>query len=104
MKPLMIISAALLAGLLMASTGAQAQLPGGMQMPGSLALPSKDSLLKQAQELVSDLTSMKESSKLTPPQAKQAGDLLPKAQSLTSELELGTLCLRAIRYQVGRCL
>ena len=87
MKPLMIISAAFLSGLLVSSTGAQAQLPGGMQMPSSLTLPSKDSLLKQAQELVTDLTSMKDSSKLTPPQAKQAGDLLPKAQSLTSELE-----------------
>jgi hypothetical protein len=87
----MIIRASILAGLLLASAAAQAQLPGGMQMPGGMSLPtggfSKDSLLKQAQELVSDLTSMKSSSKLAPAQAKQAEDLLPKAQSLTGELE-----------------
>ncbi len=91
MRHRMIISASILTGLLMASTGAEAQLPGGMQTPGGMSLPtggfSKDSLLKQAQELVSDLTSMKSNSKLAPAQAKQADDLLPKAQSLTGELE-----------------
>ena len=87
----MIVSASILAGLLMALSGAQAQLPGGMPSAGGMALPtgsfSKDSLLKQAKELVSDLTSMKSNGSLAPAQAKQAGDLLPKAQSLTGELE-----------------
>ncbi len=75
----------------MAPMAAPAQLPGGMQMPGGASLPmgglSKDALLKQAKEMVADLTSMKSSGKLAPEQMKQADDLLPKANSLTSALE-----------------
>ena len=37
--------------------------------------------------MVSDLTSMKSSGKLAPEQTKQVDTLLPKATSLTSELE-----------------
>ena len=37
--------------------------------------------------MVSDLTSMKSSGKLAVEQTKQVGTLLPKATSLTSELE-----------------
>lgn len=70
---------------------ALAQLPGGIQIPGAMSLPaggfSKDALLKQAKDLVADLTSMKDSGKLAPEQAKQVDQLLPRASSLTSELE-----------------
>jgi hypothetical protein len=73
---------------------AHAQMPGGVQVPqmpgtGSLptSLPSKDSLLEQAKGMVSDLTSMKSSGKLDAVQTKQVDGMLPKAQSLTSELE-----------------
>ena len=51
------------------------------------AMPSKDSLLQQAKGMVSDLTSMKSSGKLASEQTTQVDELLPKARSLTSELE-----------------
>jgi hypothetical protein len=87
----MTVSALILAGLLTAVTAAQAQLPGGMSMPGVGSLPtggfSKASLLQQAQELLSDLTSMKSAGTLAPAQAKEVDGLLPKAESLKGELE-----------------
>jgi hypothetical protein len=82
---------------LFAPLAAHAQMPGGVQVPqapqmpgtGSLptSMPSKDSLLEQAKGMVSDLTSMKSSGKLDAAQTKQVDGMLPKAQSLTSELE-----------------
>jgi len=86
------IGAGILAVLLLAPLTAFAQLsaPGigaGSLPTGALGLPSKDSLLNEAKGMVSDLTSMKSSGKLAPDQVKQVDDLLPKAQSLTSELE-----------------
>ena len=73
MRHPMTVSALILAGFLTAVTAAQAQLPGGMQMPGAGSLPtggfSKASLLKQAQELVTDLTSMKSAGTLAPSRA-----------------------------------
>jgi hypothetical protein len=87
----MTVSALILAGLLTTVTAAQAQLPGGMSMPGVGSLPtggfSKASLLQQAQELLSDLTSMKSAGTLAPAQAKEVDGLLPKAESLKGELE-----------------
>lgn len=85
------IGAGILAVLLLAPPAAFAQLAvpgiGGGSLPmGGLGL-SKDSLLNEAKGMVSDLTSMKSSGKLAPDQLKQVDDLLPKAQSLTSELE-----------------
>ena len=83
------IGAGILAVLLLAPPAAFAQLavPG----IGSGSLPmgglSKDSLLNEAKGMVSDLSSMKSSGKLAPDQLTQVDDLLPKAQSLTSELE-----------------
>ena len=78
-------------GVLVVPVFALAQLPGGMQMPGGMSLPmgglSKDTLLDQAKAMVTDLTSMKSSGKLAPEQVTQADNLLPKATSLTSELE-----------------
>src|SRR6266478_4067716 len=89
-----LIALSMLAASLFAPFAAQAQMPGGVQVPqmpgtGSLptGMPSKDSLLNEAKGMVSDLTSMKSSGKLAPDQVKQVDDLLPKAQSLTSELE-----------------
>jgi hypothetical protein len=81
----------LLAVLLTAPLAVLAQMPGGVQMPGTGSLPtgmlSKDALLEQAKGMVSDLTSMKSTGKLDATQTKQVDGMLPKAQSLTSELE-----------------
>lgn len=92
-----LIALSMLSIFLVAPLAAHAQMPGGVQVPqapsmpgtGSLptSLPSKDSLLDQAKGMVSDLTSMKSSGKLDAAQTKQVDGMLPKAQSLTSELE-----------------
>lgn len=81
---------AAVAALVISPVGALAQIPGIGAVPGTGSLTggfSKDSLLAQAKEMVSDLTSMKSSGKLAPEQTKQVDTLLPKATSLTSELE-----------------
>jgi hypothetical protein len=74
--------------LFLSPMGALAQLPGGIGIP---SLPSgglsKDALLAQAREILADLTSMKTSGKLAPDQTQQVDALLPKAASLTNELE-----------------
>ena len=91
------IALSILSVFLFAPLAAQAQMPQVPQVPqappvpgtGSIptALPSKDALLQQAKGMVSDLTSMKSSGKLDAAQTKQVDGMLPKAQSLTSELE-----------------
>ena len=88
---------AAMAAVCLTGTMAVAQLPGGTQIPGAGSLPgtsslptgafSKDALLTQAKDMVSDLTSMKSSGKLAPAQAKQVDDMLPKATSVKTELE-----------------
>jgi hypothetical protein len=87
----LLIALSILSILLTAPLVALAQMPGGVQVPGTGSLPtsmlSKDTLLQQAKGMVSDLTSMKSSGKLDVAQAKQVDGMLPKAQSLTSELE-----------------
>ncbi len=84
-----VVGAWVIVTLLVAPMEALAQLPGGVQLPGT-SLPtggfSKDALLTQAKAMVADLTSMKSSGKLAAPQAKQVDELLPKATSLTGEL------------------
>jgi hypothetical protein len=89
-RPLL-IALSLLTVLLTAPPAALAQMPGGVQVPGTGSLPtgmlSKDALLEQAKGMVSDLTSMKSSGKLDAAQTKKVDGMLPKAQSLTSELE-----------------
>jgi len=78
------------AALVIGAVGAHAQIPGMGAVPGVGSLTggfSKESLLAQAKEMVSDLTSMKSSGKLAPEQTKQVDTLLPKATSLTGELE-----------------
>ena len=85
------IGAWVVVGFLVSSVMAFAQLPGGMQMPGGASLPmggiSKDTLLNQAKAIVTDLTSMKSGGNLAPAQVTQVDNLLPKATSLTDELE-----------------
>jgi len=87
----LLIALSVLAVLLAAPLTVLAQMPGGVQVPGTGSLPtgllSKDTLLQQAKGMVSDLTSMKTSGKLDAAQVKQVDTMLPKAQSLTSELE-----------------
>ena len=80
-----LIALSMLSIFLVAPLAAHAQMPGTGSLPTSL--PSKDSLLTQAKGMVSDLTSMKSSGKLDAAQTKQVDGMLPKAQSLTSELE-----------------
>lgn len=79
------LGAVIIATLLAAPVAALAQLPGSLSLPtGGF---SKDALLAQAKEMVADLVSMKSSGKLAPEQTQQVDELLPKARSLTSELE-----------------
>ena len=89
-----LITLFIVAAFLASPLATPAQIPGGVQVPqvpstGSLPTGalSKDSLLQQAKGLVSDLTSMKSSGKLDAAQTKQVDSMLPKAQSVTSELE-----------------
>ena len=85
-----LVIGATVAALVIGPVGAFAQIPGIGAVPGTGSLLggfSKDSLLAQAKEMVSDLVSMKSSGKLAPDQTKQVDTLLPKATSLTSELE-----------------
>jgi hypothetical protein len=82
--------------LLFPAFTALAQIPGGVQVPGTGSVPgmpsvptvpSKDSLLQQAQDMVSDLTTLKSSGKLAPAQVQQVDGLLPKTTALTSGLQ-----------------
>ena len=57
-----------------------------VSVPSVPSVPSKDVLLKQANGVVSDLTSLKNSGKLAADQAKQVDTLLPKATSMAGEL------------------
>ncbi len=84
----MAATASVLTAALMAGAAAHAQLPGGVQVPGiPTSLPGKDQLLGQAKQMVEELTSLKGSGKLAPQQVKKVDeDLLPRANSLTSEL------------------
>ena len=81
----------ILAALFFTPFGALAQMPGGVQVPSTSSLPtgvlSKDALLQQAKGMVSDLTSLKSSGKLDATQTKKVDGMLPKAQSVTAELE-----------------
>jgi hypothetical protein len=89
MKSWTVVGTSLLSCLVVAPAGSWAQV-GGMQVPGGMSLPgvlSKDSLLKQAKGLLTDLTSMKSSGKLPAAQGQKVDELLPKAQSLNDELE-----------------
>ena len=51
------------------------------------SVPSKSDLLGQAKQMVTDLTSMKSSGKLTPDQTGKVDQMLPKANALSTELE-----------------
>ena len=78
-----------MAAVCLTGTAAVAQMPSGTQIPGASSVPgvsslpagplSRDALLKQANDMVSNLTSMKSSGNLAPAQAKQVDAMLPKA-------------------------
>ena len=97
MRQKILMSAWILAAVLASPLAASAQMPGGVQVPGSGSLPggmpsvptvpSKDMLLQQAQGVVSDLTALKGSGKLAPAQAQQVDGMLPKATAMTSDLQ-----------------
>jgi len=65
------------------TTPASAQIPGVGSLPTSL---DKGALLEQAKQLVSELTALKENPSLSPADKGKVESLLPKANSLNSEL------------------
>jgi len=95
MRKHMLVGAWILSLLLLPALTAlaQIQVPGTGSMPSMPStpsvpsLPSKDSLLQQAQGMVSDLKALKSSGKLAPPQVQQVDTLLPKATAVTSGLQ-----------------
>ena len=93
MRKHILVGAWILSLLLLPALTALAQIPGGVQVPGTGSMPSvpsvpsKDSLLQQAQGMVSDLKALKSSGKLAPPQVQQVDTLLPKATAVTSGLQ-----------------
>ena len=99
MRQRIVIGAWILSLLLLPALAALAQMPGGVQVPGTGSVPgmpstpamptvpSKDSLLQQAQGMVTDLKALKSSGKLAPPQMQQVDGLLPKATAVTSGLQ-----------------
>ena len=73
------------AALVIGPVVVQAQIPGVGAVPGMGSLTggfSKDSLLAQAKEMVSDLVSMKSSGKLAAEQTKQVDTLLSEGDVL----------------------
>ena len=99
MRQRIVIGAWILSLLLLPALTAFAQIPGGVQVPGTGSVPgmpstptmptvpTKDSLLQQAQGMVTDLTALKSSGKLAPAQVQQVDGLLPKATAVTSGLQ-----------------
>jgi len=75
----------ILATLLMAAVLAPAE--GGAQMPsvGSL-IPDKAALLEQAKKILADLMAMKQDPKLPAADKAKVDTLIPKAQSVNTEL------------------
>lgn len=57
-----------------------------MQIPGIGSMMDKTQLLEQAQKLVTDLTSMKNSGKLGAADSAKVDSLLPKATAVNNEL------------------
>jgi len=96
MRQRILIGAWILSLLLLPALTALAQVPGGVQVPGVPSapampsvptLPSKDSLLQQAQGMVTDLNALKSSGKLAPAQVQQVDGMLPKATAVTTGLQ-----------------
>jgi hypothetical protein len=99
MQQRILIGAWILSLLLLPALTAVAQMPGGVQIPGTGSVPSmpsapsmptvpsKDSLLQQAQGMVTDLKALKSSGKLAPAQVQQVDGMLPKATEVTSGLQ-----------------
>ena len=70
-------------GLLHGAMPALAQIPGVGSLPTSL---DKGALLEQAKQLVSELTAMKQNPNLSQADKGKVDSLLPKANSLNTEL------------------
>ena len=79
-RRILVLSCALLACTLV-GTPVAAQIPG----MGSLSL-DKGALLEQAKQLVAELTAMKQNPSLSPTDKGKVDSLLPKANSLNTEL------------------
>ena len=66
-----------------------ATTPSGAQIPGVGSIPTsldKGALLEQAKQLVSELTALKQNPSLSPADKGKVDSLLPKANSLNTEL------------------
>lgn len=66
-----------------------APTPSGAQIPGVGSIPTsldKGALLEQAKQLVSELTALKQNPSLSPVDKGKVDSLLPKANSLNTEL------------------
>ena len=93
MRKHILVGAWILSLLLLPALTVLAQVPGGVQIPGTGSMPSmpsapsKDALLQQATGMVSDLNALKSSGKLAPAQVTQVDGLLPKATEVTSGLQ-----------------
>jgi hypothetical protein len=86
------IAAWVLVGLLVTPAAIEAQRSGASPSSGakpstSPAQPQRDQLLKQARQVVDELTALKNSGTLGVEQAAEVDELLPLATSLSSELE-----------------
>jgi hypothetical protein len=80
-----------LGGCLLGPAAARAQIPG-VQIPkaGQVTvptLPSKADLTAQARQMVTDLTTLKSSGKLTPDQTAKVDALVPKANTISTALQ-----------------
>jgi hypothetical protein len=86
------VAAWALAGLLVAPVTNEAQLPSVAQASGGRsstapALPQRELLLKQARQVVDELTTLKNSGTLGVEQAAEIDELLPLATALFNELD-----------------
>ena len=79
------ILAALLMALALGPTEAAAQMPGVGSLPSSL-LPDKAALLEQGKKILADLVAMKADPKLPAADKSKVEALIPKAQSVNTEL------------------
>ena len=78
---------AVLAWAVIASAAMPATVLAQLQIPGvGSMLPDKAKLLEQAQQLVTELTSIKSSGKLGAADSAKVDSLLPKATAVNTEL------------------
>ena len=75
----------LLMALTLGSPDAGAQMPGVGSLPSSL-IPDKAALLEQGKKILADLVAMKADPKLPAADHSKVDALIPKAQSVNTEL------------------